>query len=208
MILSLKFMGSFEAAAFTSTNLFFPPSHFSLLYSGRSLCSLPHFASTASRKKRTAKKFLFALSTMRNTIFKGLIEDYACKFQFTRKWTFQAPIGLVIWEPSSLCLWAEFVCEAGKFFHCCFLETIFSPEAGETLKSYKSKGICSIALKCGQWLVLHINNKKMSANILILNTFFSRAIFVRSLHIFLILIQKCSVTFRWNWIWQIADRFF
>ena len=34
-----------------------------------------------------------------------------------------------------------------------------------------------------------------------------RAIFVRTLHIFLILFRKCSVTFHWNWLWQIADVF-
>ena len=33
-----------------------------------------------------------------------------------------------------------------KIFQRCFLETIFSPE-GDTLKSYRSRGICSIALK-------------------------------------------------------------
>ena len=59
IILSLKFIGSFEAAAFSFTNLFLLPSSFSLLSSGHSLCCLPHFAPTASRKKkkRTAKKF-------------------------------------------------------------------------------------------------------------------------------------------------------
>ena len=36
-----------------------------------------------------------------------------------------------------------------KIFQRCFLETIFSPE-GDTLKSYKSKGICSIVLKFWQ----------------------------------------------------------
>ena len=38
--------------------------------------------------------------------------------------------------------------------------------------------------------------------------FFSRTIFARSIHIFLILFQKCSGTFHWNWIWQIADMIF
>ena len=101
IILSLKFIGSFEAAAlslFLSTseyhhyyqgrkwnmpeflkspynslskvyqfiwsccfvvlvlNLIFPPSCFSLLSSGHSLCYLPHFAPTASRKKKQAAK--------------------------------------------------------------------------------------------------------------------------------------------------------
>ena len=67
IILSLKFIGSFEAAVFSFTNLFFLPSHFSLLSSGRSLCCLPHFASTALRKKTSSQKSLSALSAMRNT---------------------------------------------------------------------------------------------------------------------------------------------
>ena len=67
IILSLEFIGSFEAAAFSFTGLFFPPSRLSLLSSGRSLCCLPHFAPTASRKKRAAKNILSALSAMRNT---------------------------------------------------------------------------------------------------------------------------------------------
>ena len=60
IVLSLKFISLFEAAAFSITNLFFPPSRFSLFSSDRSLCCLPHFAPTASRKKkRAAKKYSF-----------------------------------------------------------------------------------------------------------------------------------------------------
>ena len=55
IIFSLKFIGLFEAAASSFTNLFFPPSRFRSLSSGHSLCCLPHFAPTASRKKRVAK---------------------------------------------------------------------------------------------------------------------------------------------------------
>jgi len=45
---------------------------------------------------------------------------------------------------------------------------------------------------------------------LFLNNFFFkvRAILLRALHILLILFRKCSVTFHWNWIWQIADTCF
>ena len=57
IIFSLKFIGSFEAATFSFTNLFFSPNHFSLLSGGRSLCCLPHFAPTVSRTKRAAKIF-------------------------------------------------------------------------------------------------------------------------------------------------------
>ena len=67
IILSLKFIGLFEAAAFSFTTLFLLPSCFSLLYSGRSPCCLSHFPPTASRKKRAATKMLFALSAMWNT---------------------------------------------------------------------------------------------------------------------------------------------
>ena len=38
--------------------------------------------------------------------------------------------------------------------------------------------------------------------------FFLSVTFVRSLHIILILFQKCFVTFHWNWIWQITYKFF
>ena len=67
IILSLKFIGSFEAAAFSVTNFFFPPGRSSLLSSHHSLCCLPHFAPTPSRKKRAAKKILSVFSAMRNT---------------------------------------------------------------------------------------------------------------------------------------------
>ena len=67
IILHLKYIGSFEAAAFSFTNLFFQPSRFILLSRGRSLCCLPHLFPTASRKKRAAKKILSALSAIRNT---------------------------------------------------------------------------------------------------------------------------------------------
>ena len=49
----------------------FPPSRFSLLSSGRSLCFLPHFVSTASRNKREAKKIISTLSAMRNARVHG-----------------------------------------------------------------------------------------------------------------------------------------
>ena len=58
IMLSLKFIGSFEAAVFSFTNLFFLPSRFSLLSSSRSLCCLSHFFPTASRKKRAGKNSL------------------------------------------------------------------------------------------------------------------------------------------------------
>ena len=41
---------------FLVLNLIFTPSRFSLLSSGRSLCYLPHFAPTASRKKKKNKQ--------------------------------------------------------------------------------------------------------------------------------------------------------
>ena len=44
---------------FLVLNLIFPPSCFSLLSSGHSLCYLPHFAPTASRKKNKQPKIFF-----------------------------------------------------------------------------------------------------------------------------------------------------
>ena len=64
---ALKFIGSFQAATFSFTNLFFPPSHFSLLSSGHTLCCLPQFAPTASRKHKQQKNILSVLSATRST---------------------------------------------------------------------------------------------------------------------------------------------
>ena len=83
IILSLKFIGSFEAAAFSPTHLFFPPSRFSLLSSGRSLCCLPHFAPTSSRKKWVAK---FSLLWAQCEAL-GFIEHYVRTWNFTRRRT-------------------------------------------------------------------------------------------------------------------------
>ena len=124
IIFPLKFVGSFGAATFSFTNFFFPPNRFSLLYSGRSLCCLLHFTPTASRKKTSSPKNLSSLWAQCETL-KGLAEDYARKFyqeangsKLFKRWLAQL----------SECLWAEIVCEAGKSFQRCFLETIFSPE--------------------------------------------------------------------------------
>ena len=60
------------------------------------------------------------------------------------------------------------------------------------LKSYKSKGIdCSQILTAASFA--YKQQKRVSE--FFISTFFSRVIFVRSIHIFLILFQKCSVTF-------------
>ena len=48
----------------------------------------------------------------------------------------------------TVCVWASLFAKQEIFFQRCFLETIFSPE-GDTLKSNKSKGMCSMALKFG-----------------------------------------------------------
>ena len=82
--LSLKFIGSFEAAAFSQLlTCFFPPSRFSLLSSGRSLCCLPHFAPTASRKKRVAK---FSVLWAQCEAL-GFIKHYGRTWNFTRRRT-------------------------------------------------------------------------------------------------------------------------
>ena len=107
---------------------------------------------------------------------------------------------------SWLCLWAEFVCEAGIFFQRCFLtrrghikELQVKGEFVRLLSNFAvTVATCSFAYK----------QQKRVSEFFISKYFFSRVIFVRSIHIFLILFQKCSVTFHWNWIWQIADTFF
>ena len=116
-------------------------------------------------------------------------------------------IGSVIWEPSWLCLWAEFVCEAGKFFQRCFLETIFFTRRGH----FKELQVKGNLFNCSQILTVAsfaYKQQKGVSKFFISKYFFSGAIFVRSIHIFLILFQKRSVTFHWHWIWQIADTFF
>ena len=56
-IIALKFIGSFEAAAFSFTNLFFPPSHFSLFSSGRTFPLLPSpFCSNSFKKKKNSSQ--------------------------------------------------------------------------------------------------------------------------------------------------------
>ena len=56
IIVSLKFIGSFEAAAFSFTNLFFPLSLFSLISSGRLFVALPILLQQLQEKKKAVKK--------------------------------------------------------------------------------------------------------------------------------------------------------
>ena len=154
IILSLKFISSFEAAAFSFTNLFFLPSRFSLLSCSHSLCCLPHLvptAPTASRKKWAAK-------------FSPLWAQYETLgfviYTHTHKWTLQALIGSVIWEPSWLCVWAEFVCEARKFFQHCFLQTIFFTRRGH----FKELQVKGNLFYCSQiWTVANLTYKKIKS---------------------------------------------
>ena len=155
IILSLKFISSFEAAAFSFTNLFFLPSRFSLLSCSHSLCCLPHLvptAPTASRKKWAAK-------------FSPLWAQYETLgfviYTHTHKWTLQALIGSVIWEPSWLCVSrAEFVCEARKFFQHCFLQTIFFTRRGH----FKELQVKGNLFYCSQiWTVANLTYKKIKS---------------------------------------------
>ena len=67
IILSLKFIGSTEAAAFSFTNLFFPPSRFSFRFK-RSFSLLPSTILLQQLKKNDQqKKILSALTAIRNT---------------------------------------------------------------------------------------------------------------------------------------------
>ena len=58
IILSIKLFGSFEAAAISLTNLFFPPSRFSLLSSNHSQCCLPHLVQQLQEKNEQQKNSL------------------------------------------------------------------------------------------------------------------------------------------------------
>ena len=74
IILSRKFIDSFEAAAFSFTNLFFPPSRLSLLSSGtvEPFVAFPILLQQLQEKKKKKKKnssqkILFPLRAMRDT---------------------------------------------------------------------------------------------------------------------------------------------
>ena len=73
------------------TNLFFPPSRFSLLSSSLSLCSLPHFAPTASRKKKSSEKN--SLRFERNAKHQGSLKITRVNFTRRRTEVNQALIG-------------------------------------------------------------------------------------------------------------------
>ena len=105
-IVSLKFIVSFEAAAFSFTNLLFPPIRFSLLYSGRFLSCLPHFASPAWRKKKQQQKnyLRFDGGAMWNT------KDCARNTRRRKKVNFPSADWAVTWEPPLDC-----VCERSLF---------------------------------------------------------------------------------------------
>ena len=139
IILSLKFISSFEADMFSFTNLFFPPSCFSLLSCSCSLCCLSSFAPTASRKKRAAKRILSTLGTMRNT---ELIEDCVHKFhqEANRSWLAQLSENPVDW----VCGQSLFA----KFFRLISWNNFLTRR--RHFNELQSKGICLIALKFGQ----------------------------------------------------------
>ena len=79
MLSLYKVIGSFEAVAFSFTNLLFSLSRFSLLSSGHFLSCLPPFCSNSSKKKKqknkrkTSRKYNY-LRFERNGKHKG-IED-------------------------------------------------------------------------------------------------------------------------------------
>ena len=56
IILSLKFVGSFEAAAFSFTNLFFPPSRFSFFLAVVPFVAFPLCSNSFKNKKTSSKK--------------------------------------------------------------------------------------------------------------------------------------------------------
>ena len=69
-----------------------------------------------------------------------------------------------------MCLWAEFVCEASKFFQCCYLETIFFTRR----RHFKKLQVKGDLFDWSQiWTVasLTYKSKSLSGNFLFLNTF-------------------------------------
>ena len=65
-----------------------------------------------------------------------------------------------------------------------------------------------MAPKFCEWVDWHINNKSVWA-IFSFEIFFQwEWLFGKHSIFFLIRFRKCSLTFHWKWIWQIADKFF
>ena len=103
--------------------LFFPPSRFSLLFSGSSLPCLPHFVPPASRKKTRSKKdsLCFERNTRRRTE-----RNFANAAQWSEN---------LVDSVSERSLFAK----EENFFQRCFLETSFSP-VEEYFKELHFKG--------------------------------------------------------------------
>ena len=173
IILFLKFIGSFEAAAFPFTNWFFPPSCFSLLSSGLSHCCPPHFTPTASRKKTSSKK-----NYLRDTL--RLIED------LTRRRT-EENFPSADWHSylrTQLTVFVGEICLRSKqIFSALFSENnIFTRR-----RHFKELQVKGNLFDCSQiWTLasLAYNKWKRVCEFFISKFFFSRAIFVRSLHTF------------------------
>ena len=129
--------------------LFFPPSGFSLLSSGCSLCCLPQFAPTASRKTRAAKNILSALRALRST---RVDVEEVTRVNFTRRRT-EVTFPSADWLSylrTQLTAFVGGVClRSKKIFSALFSRNNFFTRWGH-FKELQVKGICSIALKFGQ----------------------------------------------------------
>ena len=146
IILSLKFTGSFEAAAFSFTNLFFLPSRFSLLYGGRSFVAFLILLQQLQEKSEQKKKFSL-LWAQCETLRVDWRLAYARKFhqeangrKLSKRWLAhfsENPVDCV-------CVFAK----QENVFSAVFSNNFFTRRGH--FKSYKSKGICSIPLKFGQ----------------------------------------------------------
>ena len=100
----------------------------------------------------------------------------------------------------------EFFAKQVIFLIAVFSDKVFFPWS----RHFKELQFKRNFIDCPQiWTVARLAYRKQNlcANCLIRNITSSRASFVRSLHIFLILLRKCSVTFYCNRMWQNADTF-
>ena len=153
IVFSLKFIGSFEAAAISFIGFFYNLAALVcfLAIPLFPLLSSPFCSNSFQIKKRAASKFS-PLWAQCETL--GLIEDYARKFHQEANGSKLSTCWLAQLSENSVdCVggWSLFAKQA-KFFSAFFSKQFFHQK--ETLMSYKSKGICSIALKFIHLLIL------------------------------------------------------
>lgn len=163
-----------------------------------------HFFVLAILADQLRKKWYLRLESIAK--HKGFVDS---RVNFTTKFmvvNFPSPIWLRYLRTQL----KEFV---GKdFFQCkIFLIAVFSDKVFfPWSRHFKKLQFKKNFFDCPQiWTVTRLAYRKQNlcANCLIRNITSSRVSFVRSLHIFLILFRKCTVTFYCTRMWQNADTF-